>query len=279
MHRMHHNAYFLSQRENCISRPMTKNYTIFFGKNEKNPESFLWYGGGVKLHFALSQAKLSQIFSKNIFLLKKILNFFCGKGGKSHFPLNHKKLSQKKLVLEFLTLFLGGWEIIRNVHNSLFKVSAQLHFAEILMLITESVQTFWLTYWLTLADIRSGSLYLSLTYSGATGLTLNLTLAYLGDPGWPRVSQDDLWTTKDDPWATPSDPWVTQDYPRATPGDLCLNPGWSLGDQGWPLDDQGWPLGESWWPLGNPRWPLGDSWWSLDDPGLPLTVSYRGGGY
>ena len=46
-----------------------------------------------------------------------------------------------------------------------------------------------LTNLLTLADICSDSLYLSLTYSGAPGMT------------------------QSDPWVTQEDPWVTQDDP------------------------------------------------------------------
>ena len=49
----------------------------------------------------------------------------------------------------------------------------------------------------------SDSLYLSLTYSGAPGMTQS-------DP-W--VTKDDHWVTQDDHWVTQDDPWVTQDDP------------------------------------------------------------------
>ena len=52
----------------------------------------------------------------------------------------------------------------------------------------------WLTALLPPTDICSGSLCVSLTYSGA--------------PGWSQVTPP---MTKGDPWVTQDDPWVNQD--------------------------------------------------------------------
>merc|ERR1712082_127364 len=64
----------------------------------------------------------------------------------------------------------------------------------------------WLPSWLPNTDICFDSLYLSLTYSDAPGITWNLTLGDLADPRLPLG----------DPWVTPDDPRLTQDDPRVT---------------------------------------------------------------